>query len=374
MRVPMAVFSRDLLRWYDDAKRKLPWRETSDPYAILVSELMLQQTQVQTVIPYFERFMARFPNPRALAEADESAVLKAWQGLGYYRRARHLQAAARQIAARHGGRFPAAEAEILALKGVGDYTGAAVASIAFGIARACVDGNVIRVISRLFAIDEDVGRAAVKRAIAERAQGLIDEDRPGDFNQAMMELGATICTPRAPACLACPVSDHCRTFAAGDDPQRRPYKAKRVQASKASFDGALIVNDGRFLAARRPDEGLMAGMWELPYQPAETARPWPALFADPLTPAGALPEVAHRFTHLHAVYRVSVFRCPRRPEWRGEPPRAYADFRWIDATTLAELPQTKVLQRQWPHIESALEETPLCPSEPSNSPGLPLTS
>ncbi len=370
----MDAFSQTLLAWYDGARRNLPWRETRDPYAILVSELMLQQTQVKTVIPYFTRFMTRFPTARALAEADEAAVLKAWQGLGYYRRARHLQAAARQIVERHDGRFPTTAEAIFALQGVGAYTGAAVASIAFDIKLACVDGNVIRVIARLFAEDGDVTRAAVKRRIGERAQALIDDARPGDFNQAMMELGATICTPRAPGCLACPVRGYCQSFGQGDDPERRPVKAKRAQPSRATFDGALIHGDGRFLVAQRPADGLMAGMWELPYQPAESMTPWPELFDGGVRRTGALPDTPHRFTHLHAVYRVAVFHSPRQPRWRGRPPQAYAVFSWVSIQDLAAMPITKVLQRQLPHVEAVLKGSAPCQPETSALPGLFPTS
>lgn len=202
-------FSTELLSWYERSKRDLPWRRHRDPYYIWVSEIMLQQTRVDTVIPYFQRFIERFPTIRDLAEAPEEEVLKCWEGLGYYSRARNLQAAAKQVMERHGGIVPDTKAEVSALKGVGPYTTGAILSIAFNRPEPAVDGNVMRVLSRYFLIEEDVAKAGTRTLMEELAAELIPEGRASDFNQALMELGALVCTPKSPQCLICPVMARC---------------------------------------------------------------------------------------------------------------------------------------------------------------------
>ena len=243
---------RKLLAWYRRSGRDLPWRRTSDPYAIWVSEIMLQQTRVAAVIPYFERFLRRFPDVETLARARADTVLAHWAGLGYYRRARNLHAAAK-IAARDG--IPATEAGWRALAGVGSYTAAAIASIAFGEATAVVDGNVERVLSRMHRIGHDPARvrALAREWLAPRA--------PGDFNQAVMELGATVCVPRAPRCAGCPVRVHC---AGRDEPES--YPAPRAQRKPVTERRAvaLIVRRGSVQLVRRSGTSLLDGMWELP--------------------------------------------------------------------------------------------------------------
>jgi len=362
-------FGTCLKAWYEGAKRSLPWRQTRDPYAILVSELMLQQTQVKTVIPYYHRFLERFPTASALADAPEEEVLKAWEGLGYYRRARHLQAAARMIVDRHGGRFPATKPEIDALKGVGAYTSAAVASIAFDLPHACVDGNVIRVISRLRGIDDDVGDTTTRKEITRLAEEMLLRASPGDYNQAMMELGATICTPRQPSCLACPVRGFCATIAEGVDPVTRPVKRKRVRVSEVDLACLFLIDGNRFMLCRRPDEGLMAGMWELPSQPLETMTDWPALLDGEVVEAGRLGKpVVHRFTHLLARYHPVIYRCTAPTDWRS-PPKTYTATRWVDRDDLAVLPHTKVMKKMMPLLSDYLEEA-RCPENASRLPGM----
>ncbi|MBN9167197.1 MAG: A/G-specific adenine glycosylase [Myxococcales bacterium] len=257
----VARLHRDLLGWYAASRRDLPWRRTRDPWAIWVSEIMLQQTRVDTVMPYFERFLARFPTPLALAEAPEDQVLAAWSGLGYYRRARMLHAGARVVADR--AEMPRDREGLLELPGVGRYTAGAIASIAFEEPVGLVDGNVARVFARIFALEDDMRRAGMKRAEA-LAEELVPAKKPGDWNQALMELGATICTPRAPACERCPVASSCRARAEGrvDELPVMGEKAKpkpqRVQALVAR------TKDGRVLLARRQSSGLFAGLWEPP--------------------------------------------------------------------------------------------------------------
>ena len=245
-------FRRKLLAWYDAHRRNLPWRESTDPYRVWVSEVMLQQTRVAAVLEHYARFMKRFPTVTALASAREQSVLALWSGLGYYHRARRMHQAAKVIARERGGQFPCRFDDWLELPGIGKYTAAAIASIAFGEPVAVVDGNVERVLARLEASQLGNGSAWT------RAQALLDPKRPGDFNQAMMELGATICTPRSPQCLRCPVRTFCATR--GEQPSRKPAPRKRHQ-----LNYSLVEKQGAALLVRRaPDARLMAGMWELP--------------------------------------------------------------------------------------------------------------
>jgi A/G-specific adenine glycosylase len=350
----------------------MPWRETRDPYAILVSEVMLQQTQVQTVIPYYLRFLARFPTAAALAAADEQELLVHWQGLGYYRRARNLQAAAAQITTEHQGLIPPDKTAIDSLRGVGPYTSAAVASIAFNLPFACVDGNVVRVISRLDACDANVTDLKQQKRLAARAQVLLDPRRPGDFNQAMMELGATVCTPRQPSCLTCPVGAFCQTRLRGDDPHGRPFKSRKPTVSNLSFQCLLAVHQDQFLLARRADEGLMASMWELPAQISNQARPWQTLTETPLVPSGFLQPITHRFTHLHARYLVEVARAEHPFDFQLVG-KAYSAFRWVTIAELGELPLTKVTSGLLTQIQSIISGDSLCATATCALPGMQAT-
>lgn len=250
------AFGRQLLAWYDAHARDLPWRESRDPYRVWVSEIMLQQTRVAAVIEHYHEFLRRFPTVQKLASAREASVLAAWSGLGYYRRARMLHAAAKVVASERGGRFPKTAEDWRTLPGVGRYTAAAIASIAFGEAVAVVDGNVERVLERI------VGKAISGEQIWQQAEGLLDRNRPGDFNQAMMELGATVCTPRSPACLTCPVVERCATRGEIAGAEKKSRQRKRV------IHYALDRRNGSvFLTQRAGDIRLMAGMWELPEIP-----------------------------------------------------------------------------------------------------------
>ena len=247
---------RALLRWFRCSRRPLPWRVDRDPYRIWVSEVMLQQTTVATVIPYFERFVARFPDLRSLARADETAVLSLWSGLGYYSRARNLRLGAQQIMTEHEGAFPRDLESALLLKGVGPYTARAVTSIAYGAPHAVVDGNVRRVLARLYA-----DRDAAPRKVQRRADALLPRSTPGEWNEAAMELGATVCTPRNPRCDACPVAADCRGHR---NPQRfTPLKSRPVPSHRAVWM-ALAERDGSVLLERRTDTALMNGLLDLP--------------------------------------------------------------------------------------------------------------
>ena len=260
---------RPLLAWYEENKRDLPWRRTRDPYRIWLSEIMLQQTRVEAVIPYYERFLRACPDVRALAAADEQTYLKLWEGLGYYSRVRNLHRAAGVICDQYGGEFPADHAALLALPGVGDYTAGAVGSIAFGLPVPAVDGNVLRVVARM---DEDfrpIDDGKVKKEMRAQVAALVPADAPGAFNQAMMELGATVCLPNgAPKCADCPVRHLCAAAEHGTAlllPRRAPKRARTV------VERAVVVfRCGELVGLRRrPDTGLLAGLWELPgYEPA----------------------------------------------------------------------------------------------------------
>jgi A/G-specific adenine glycosylase len=257
------TFSAELLAWFGEHRRPLPWRETGDPYRIWLSETMLQQTQAHAVIPYYNRFLARFPDMRSLAAADEDDVLKLWEGLGYYRRIHHFIAAVKEVCNRHDGNVPNDPGAFRNLSGVGDYTAAAVMSIAFGHRLPVVDANVLRVTTRYFRIAEAVDKAKTKRMIREELKRLIPDNAPGDFNQAMMELGALVCTPRNPRCDTCPIAGGCGAYAAGET-DRYPRIARKPKVPEYHVALGLVMQEGRFLIQKRPSSGHLAGMWELP--------------------------------------------------------------------------------------------------------------
>lgn len=251
------------MRWYRRNRRNLPWRETADPYAIWVSEVMLQQTQVATVVPYYLRFMATFPNVAALAAADQQQVLKLWEGLGYYSRARNLHKAAARIMSVHGGRFPESIDDVRALPGVGDYIASAVVSIVYGQPHAVVDGNVKRVLARLFEIDHPVNRSDAHPVFKARATALLDRWDPATFNQAIMELGALVCQPRKPFCGQCPVSGRCGAFRNGTTADF-PRRQAKQPTPKIAVAVGVVFKAGKVLIVQRPGEALLGGLWEFP--------------------------------------------------------------------------------------------------------------
>ncbi len=256
--------SKRLLAWYDHHRRDLPWRlSPPDPYRTLVSEFMLQQTRVETVLPYYDRFLSRFPNVESLAMAPENDVLVHWSGLGYYKRARQLHRAAAAI--RRRGSFPSTEGELLELPGIGPYTAAAVASIAFGVRVAVLDGNVIRVQSRRLGLREVAG-AAARRRLREAAEEWLDPQRPGDSNQAMMELGATVCRPRRPDCGVCPLRRGCRAAESGRaEDYPRPRERRAIERLRLIAVLARDLDDRLLVFRRPPDDTLLGGSWELPW-------------------------------------------------------------------------------------------------------------
>ncbi|WP_346353730.1 A/G-specific adenine glycosylase [Azotosporobacter soli] len=253
-----------LLAWYRSQGRTLPWRENKDPYRIWVSEVMLQQTRVEAVKDYYARWMRRFPSMGELAAADETEVLKYWQGLGYYSRARNLLKGVREVQAAYNGELPKEREEILRVPGIGDYTAGAILSIAYDQPQAAIDGNVLRVFSRIYALADDVGKASVKKRIADLVLEVMPRDCPGDFNQALMDLGAVICIPKAPRCESCPVVECCEGCRQGLQRQLPLKKAKKAPLPVAVAVAALRNRAGEFLLHCRAKQGILAGMWEFP--------------------------------------------------------------------------------------------------------------
>ncbi len=297
-----------LLAWYDAHARILPWRGIHDPYRTWVSETMLQQTRVDTVLSYYDRFLRRFPTLQALAEAPEENVLKLWEGLGYYRRARNLHRGAQQVMAEYGGVMPSDVRQLMKIHGVGEYTAGAIASIAFDQPVPAVDGNVIRVVSRLQGIRENVGIPSVKRQIAAEAAALVPQERPGDFNQALMDLGATVCTPGTPACEKCPLSAHCDAYAAGD-PEDIPQLPRRNPPREIEYDLCLIYAGNRVLMRQRT-EAMLGGLWVYPMLDGwHTLKQLPAAVKRKLglkaEAAAYLGEAKHVFTH--QVWRMKIY-------------------------------------------------------------------
>jgi A/G-specific adenine glycosylase len=308
--------ARRLLAWWDVHRRDLPWRaapgETPDPYRVWLSEILLQQTTAAAVAPYYARFLARWPRVEALAAASLDEVIEAFAGLGYYARARNLHACAQEIA-RRGGRFPDSEAALRALPGVGAYTAAAVAAIAFGAPAAAIDGNVARIMARLAALPNPLPKA--RAAIAAATAALVPADRPGDFAQALMDLGAMVCRPRNPACAACPLSADCAAALAGDPesyPRRAAAKARPVRFGAAYF---AVRRDGAFVARRRPPKGLLGATLELPGPQWRTAEDGGASEAPPFAARWRrLPgEVEQVFTHFTLRLTVYATRTATAP-------------------------------------------------------------
>ena len=257
-------FQDQFIQWYEQEKRNLPWRYNRDPYRIWISEIMLQQTRVDTVIDYFYRFMEWFPTIEELATAPEEKLLKAWEGLGYYSRARNIQAAAKQIMSEFDGKMPQTPEEISSLKGIGPYTTGAIASIAFGLPEPAVDGNVMRVVSRLFCIEADIAKASSRKIFDEAMRKIIDETYPGEFNQAMMDLGSAICTPTSPKCEACPIQAFCLANKRGIQTSF-PVKTKKAKPKDVYYISAALQNhSGAYYFEERDSQKLLANMWTFP--------------------------------------------------------------------------------------------------------------
>lgn len=268
----IAEFQTDFLTWYQQEKRNLPWRYNQDPYRIWISEIMLQQTRVDTVIDYFYRFMEEFPTIKELAEAPEDKLLKVWEGLGYYSRARNLQAAAKQIMEEFDGDFPTTVETIRSLKGIGPYTAGAISSIAFEIPEPAIDGNVMRVVSRLFCIEADIAKASSRGVFDEAMRAIISPTAPGDFNQAMMDLGSSICTPTSPQCESCPIQNYCQAYKENRQTDF-PIKSKKKKPKDVYYVAGIIENNRQeLLLQQRPASGLLANMWLFPLEEISESR------------------------------------------------------------------------------------------------------
>jgi A/G-specific adenine glycosylase len=354
------AIQRALHQWYLDNRRDLPWRRTQDPFAIWVSEVMLQQTQVKTALPYYERFMEAFPTVQRLADATMQAVLKAWEGLGYYSRARNLHRAATIVASQMDGRLPRDWPTFKRLPGVGDYIAAAVLSIAFGRPYAVADGNVKRVLARLFLIDVPVNQAAGHKVFQTTARQLLSHNCPGDHNQAVMELGALVCTPRKPACDRCPLKRFCGA-AAADRMDRYPLRVKTDPTPQHRLVCAVVVKNGRLLLTQRPSEGLLGGLWEFPNGPwkngekstracVDMVRSVVGLDAKPLD---LLTSVRHAYSHFKI--QMAAFHC----RWQSGRVRLNGlwAFRWVPLEKLAEFPMHGAVQKIVPHLEKMMRRT-----------------
>lgn len=337
---------QSLLDWYDRHKRPLLWRESTDPYSIWVSEVMLQQTRVDQATPYFDRFISRFPNVHTLAEADQQEVLKYWEGLGYYSRARNLHNGAKQVITVHNGIIPNTWDELKSIKGIGDYTASAILSIAFNKPYGVVDGNVIRVLTRYLNYDGDVTKSNVKQELQVFSNEIVSKKRPGDFNQAIMELGATVCVPRKPLCDLCPLNDRC-TNAFSANNERIPYKPVKPKVPHYRIVVAVIHNpkSGEILISKRKQDVMLGGLWEFPggkVKQGETLDE--ALIREVIEEIGVSVEISKelstiKHTYSHFKITLTAFVCTYKS---GVPnPKDSDEVRWIKLTDLHEYPFPK---------------------------------
>jgi A/G-specific adenine glycosylase len=333
-----------LVRWFERENRPMPWRSDPSPYKVWISEVMLQQTQVATVIPYFDRFVKRFPSVRVLAESPLEDVLRLWEGLGYYSRARNLHAAARWVMASHGGVLPETSTELMAMPGVGLYTAAAIASIAFGEPVPVVDGNVLRVFARFWGIEEPVREAVVAEEIRRRLKPVIRHVNPSHFNQAMMEIGALICRPRNPKCEGCVLAGQCvalRTGRAGELPVMRAREA----VPHYDMAAGVIWKKGKILVARRPEKGMLGGLWEFPGGRRRGKESLACTVARAVREeAGLVVKVGAPYLTLkHAYSHFSITLTAYRCEWvsgRAIPVRA-TELRWIGPEEVSSYPMPR---------------------------------
>ncbi len=350
------AFQSSLIRWFLRHRRRLPWRERRTPYRVWISELMLQQTRAEQAAPYFRRFVRRFPSVRALASAPRGAVLKMWEGLGYYARARNAHDAAKCLVDRHGGVFPRTREGLLALPGIGAYTASAVGSLAFGLDLAVVDGNVIRVLSRVMGYGGDVSSAAAQRTFRAWAQALLVPGKAGLSNESLMELGALVCTPRHPACARCPLRRVCAALAGGQ-PERFPVRrAKRRVPHKVVGAGVIVDGAGRVLIAQRKETSMLGGLWEFPGGTRERGESMPECIRRELREElGITVRVGPELLVVHHAY--SHFTIDLHTHWgrmvRGRPRAIHcADFAWVPVSKLRRYP----FSRADLHIVQCLEK------------------
>lgn len=335
------LLQQNLLSWFDEHQRDLPWRHTYDPYQVWISEIMLQQTQVKTVLPYFERWIKRLPTLESVAAADEQTILKLWEGLGYYSRARNLQKAAREIVEKYGGLFPSDYDRIRELPGIGPYTAGAIASIAFNKDRPILDGNVIRVLTRLANDARNTREARMQKELWQWAEALIPKGHARVFNQGLMELGALTCTPKNPACGTCPLKEQCMAYDAGTQ-EALPNRGEREKSIAITVAIAILQKSNKIFIQRRQAKGLMAGLWEFPGGKVESGE----------TPEQALKREVHeelnidieniepflRLKHAYTKYKVDLHCFTARPKSTKIQLKAAQEYQWSPVTELAKLP------------------------------------
>ena len=338
-------FSQLLLEWYARHARQMPWRNHPDPYCVWVSEIMLQQTRVETVIPYYQRWMEQFPTIAALAEAPEQEVLRLWEGLGYYSRARNLHRAAKMIQEKCDGHLPDQVDQLKKLPGIGRYTAGAIASMAFGKDEAALDGNIRRVLSRVFDVSVPERSREGEAQLWALARENLPHGKAGDYNQALMDLGAMVCLPRNPLCEQCPVSSECQAYRSGNQ-NERPVKKPKEPVPHYIVTAAVIWKDGQVLITRRPERGLLGGMWKFPGGKLEEGESLPdALRREIFEELGVKIVVgasmgAYRHAYTHFRVTLYAFRCEML---EGELQcLAVNDFRWVHPTDLVEFPMGKI--------------------------------
>jgi len=338
-------FVDKLLDWYRENKRDLPWRQTSDPYRIWLSEIMLQQTQVDAVIPYYKRFLQKFPDLCSLADATLADVLKVWEGLGYYARARNLLNAAQLMVRNNGGAMPQTHDELIKIPGIGPYTAAAVASIAFNEDYPVVDGNVLRVLSRIFKIEDAPGKKGTKTKFVDAARELLPEGQASEFNQAMMELGALICLPKNPKCDQCPVTSLCLAFQTLENPAVLPIKAPPRNKPHYDVVVGIIWNKGKIFIDQRPTDGLLGGLWEFPGGKKELNETLEECLEREIFEElgirvkvqGPFMTVPHAYTHFKVT--IHSFQCQLLD---GKPkPRKAIDWKWVTPKEITKYPFPK---------------------------------
>ncbi|MEH7117580.1 A/G-specific adenine glycosylase [Neobacillus vireti] len=357
-KININAFQSDLISWFKREQRDLPWRKDQDPYKVWVSEIMLQQTRVDTVIPFFNRFIDWFPTIDALADADEDKVLKAWEGLGYYSRVRNLQSAVKEVREKYNGEVPNTPKEIAELKGVGPYTAGAILSIAYGVPEPAVDGNVMRVLSRILSIWDDIAKPSSRKIFEQAVRDLISHDDPSAFNQALMELGALICTPTSPSCLLCPVREHCQAFFEGVQ-EELPVKTKKTKTRKVQLAAAVLLNsDGKILIHKRPASGLLANLWEFPnvelHHSLQNEREQVSnLFSQELKLNTELDKIIGQIDHVfsHLVWNIKVYTGKISADFQDR-----MDWRLVSFDEMEEFAFPVSYQKIYQMFRNSLEE------------------
>lgn len=338
-------FAQNILEWYSIHKREMPWRETKDPYKIWISEIMLQQTRVDQAWPYFERFMSEFPTVFDLAKANQQQVLKAWEGLGYYSRARNLHAASKEIVDRYNGNLPSEYDEIINLKGIGPYTAAAITSIAFGKPNAVVDGNVIRVITRYFGIEEDIRSSRTTKQVQAHVDELISGEYPAAFNQGLMEIGSLVCKPANPNCMECPIQAGCiatRTAKTDTIPYKSPAKKK---PHKHIGVGIITRKDGKVLIALRPENVMLGGLWEFPGGKQEEGENIQQTVERELKEELEVEVHAYKefmqLKHVYSHFSITLYAYLCHLVSGDPKPKSSQEVRWVDISELEQYPFPK---------------------------------